>query len=257
MVSYKRGILNVVLAGVLAMTSMAVSAFEYYVVNKDTSVFDAPGSSKSMSELYEGQMLLKIDGRDGWARVFFLNSEKQPLKGWLPQGFITPQGQPAGLDINADDYLMVNVDTLRIRKGPGADHGVVGALTRQQLVKPLASQGDWVQVQFTNAAGKRQVAWTARRYLKVATNDSIAVNSQPAPKPTPAAAPNRADTALFEVTGDQVRVRKGPGTQYRVDGKLSKGDTVQVLDSQNGWKKIRFGNGQKEGWTTARFLKQR
>ncbi len=257
-VKLKAGIWKSVLSGVLAMFSMAAFAFEYYVVNQDTSVFDAPSNGRSMTELYQGQMLLKIDQQGDWSRVFFLSAEKQPLKGWVPEGMISPQGGPAGIDLASDDSLIVNVDRLRIRKGPGSKHAVVGALKRQQVVKPLAVEGEWVQVQYLNDKGATQVAWTARRYLKpvagAGASASVPVETQPV-------AQTRANISgqdnRYQVTGNNVRVRKGPGTSYKIAGKLSQNDQVEVLSSKGSWKQIRVSNGDKllVGWTTERFLK--
>ena len=260
MVKLKAGILKSVLTGVLAMSSMAVSAFEYYVVKQDTNVYESPGSSQSMSGLHKGQMLLKIDQKGNWSRVFFLSADKQPLKGWLPEGMISPQGAPAGVDLASDNALMVNVETLRIRKGPGSKHAVVGALKREQRVKPLATEGEWVQVQYLDAKGATQVAWTARRYLKpVARANKPVVRAQVAAQSSAdSSAENRAaDDTRYQVTGDNVRVRKGPGTNYKIAGKLSKNQKVEVLNSNGNWKQIRVSNGDKllVGWTTERFLK--
>ncbi|MCV6612178.1 MAG: SH3 domain-containing protein [Amphritea sp.] len=251
-VKLKAGILKSVLTGVLTMTSMAVSAFEYYVVNQDTTVFESPGSSQSMTDLYKGQMLLKIDQKGNWSRVFFLSADKQPLKGWLPAGMITPQGAPAGVDLASDNSLIVNVDTLRIRKGPGSKHAVVGALKREQMVKPLAVEGEWVQVQYLDAKGATQVVWTARRYLKPVT-----VTAKPADSSDVSASVSAVKDARYQVIGDNVRVRKGPGTNYKIAGKLSKNQQVEVLSSKGSWKQIRVSNGENllVGWTTERFLK--
>lgn len=41
-----------------------------------------------------------------------------------------------------------------------------------------------------------------------------------------------------QVTGENVLVRSGPGTQQYQCGRLNRGDTVQVLGQQNGWARI-------------------
>ncbi len=53
----------------------------------------------------------------------------------------------------------------------------------------------------------------------------------PAGRPTPALAASY----VGEITGNDVFVRSGPATNFYQCGKLYKGDTVQVVDSQPGW----------------------
>lgn len=43
---------------------------------------------------------------------------------------------------------------------------------------------------------------------------------------------------VAEITGDDVYIRSGPGTQYYRCGKLNKDDTVKVVDSKLGWSRI-------------------
>jgi len=43
---------------------------------------------------------------------------------------------------------------------------------------------------------------------------------------------------VAEITGDDVNIRSGPGTNYYSCGKLSKGDRVEVVSEQFGWSRI-------------------
>ncbi|MBN2130289.1 MAG: SH3 domain-containing protein, partial [Sedimentisphaerales bacterium] len=56
--------------------------------------------------------------------------------------------------------------------------------------------------------------------------------AQPTPaQPTPALA----GPLVGEITGNDVFIRSGPATTSYQCGKLYKGDTVQVVDTQQGW----------------------
>jgi len=50
------------------------------------------------------------------------------------------------------------------------------------------------------------------------------------------------DTSTFpytaEITGDDVYIRSGPGTNFYHCGKLNKGDKVKVVDKQFSWSRI-------------------
>ena len=52
------------------------------------------------------------------------------------------------------------------------------------------------------------------------------------------------------VTADALNVRSGPSTSYGITTKLYKGDKVEILETSNGWHKIKASNG-KIGWAPA------
>lgn len=43
---------------------------------------------------------------------------------------------------------------------------------------------------------------------------------------------------VAEITGDDVNIRSGPGTNYYTCGKLNKGDRIEVVSEQFGWSRI-------------------
>ena len=56
------------------------------------------------------------------------------------------------------------------------------------------------------------------------------------------------------VTADALNVRSGPSTSYSVTTKLYKGDKVEILETSNGWHKIKASNG-KIGWVSGDYIK--
>ncbi len=47
----------------------------------------------------------------------------------------------------------------------------------------------------------------------------------------------------YRCTGSDVNIRKGPGTDYDIVGKLVKGEYVRVTEISNGWAKLLFDKG--------------
>lgn len=58
----------------------------------------------------------------------------------------------------------------------------------------------------------------------------------------------------YEVTGDNVNIRTGPGTKYTSVGKLYKGDIISVKAIDNGWAQFTY-NGQKR-YVSADYVKE-
>lgn len=59
----------------------------------------------------------------------------------------------------------------------------------------------------------------------------------------------RAEEAI--ITGASVYVRSGPGTSYDIIGSLSRDTGIDIMERQNGWVKISFGN--RGGWVAERL----
>lgn len=60
---------------------------------------------------------------------------------------------------------------------------------------------------------------------------------------------------LRTVRGSRVNMRGGPGTNYSVLARLTRGDEVMVLrDPGNGWVKLQVIESGKIGWMSARLL---
>lgn len=51
-----------------------------------------------------------------------------------------------------------------------------------------------------------------------------------------------------------LNVRSGPSTKYRVVGSLSRNKDVTILQSSNGWYKVKLSNN-KEGWASGKYIK--
>lgn len=58
---------------------------------------------------------------------------------------------------------------------------------------------------------------------------------------------------IAEITGDDVHIRSGPGTNYYICGKLNKTDRVTVVDSQFGWSCILPPAGSFS-WISAQYV---
>lgn len=75
--------------------------------------------------------------------------------------------------------------------------------------------------------------------------------AEPLPEPSviATAAPD-----IRRVPGDQVNLRQGPDVGTESLGLLSLGDSVEVLEAEGDWLRVRTEVGQ-EGWVAAQFLR--
>lgn len=151
-------------------------------------------------------------------------------------------------------------DGLRIRSGAGTNHSIVGFLDFNERVeildKTTVSGRPW---------GKISSGWICLDYVKL---DAASEGGQPPettptePAPTEPAPTEPAPTAPAEptpekktgtVTGSDLRIRSGAGTNYSVVGYLDKGDKVEILEQKTVgsmvWGKI------SSGWISMSYVK--
>lgn len=55
------------------------------------------------------------------------------------------------------------------------------------------------------------------------------------------------------VTADALNVRSGPSTSYSITTKIYKGNKVEILETSNGWHKIKTSNGTI-GWVSGSYI---
>ncbi len=124
--------------------------------------------------------------------------------------------------------LKVTASALRLRVGPGLNYRIAGSLARGTQVQFLESANDWTKVLYN---GKTYYMYS--QYLQPANS-------------TPAA------TAMLKVTASALRLRVGPGLNYRIAGYLARGTRVQFLASAMDWTKVLY-NGESY-YMYARYL---
>lgn len=138
--------------------------------------------------------------------------------------------------------------TLNVRRGPGTDYGIVGALTSGTSVRNLGCEmrgrTRWCQIEMMT--DMRERGWVAGRYLTLAGSP-----------PPPASGP--LETVTGVPANDVLNVRAGPGTNHRIVGALGNGSQVRNLGCQMlgsaRWCQIEMQTDMRErGWVNARFL---
>lgn len=78
----------------------------------------------------------------------------------------------------------------------------------------------------------------------------------PAPKPQPAIVkPPAPEADLRRVVASRVNLRTGPGTDHNILATLDRGQTVEVLDTNDqGWLRLRTQPGDRVGWIAERLV---
>lgn len=201
----------------------------------DTSILNlrqGPGTNYTVigtlarSEIVTG-LAVSADGQ--WAQV----RKASGTIGWASLRYMTKIVPPP--PPSSDDILMiVTIDTLNIRSGPGTGYTISGQAHRGETVTYLGATPawDWVNIK----TSENEVGWCSSRYL-MEKGDLFA-----APEDYPA-------TGLHRALTDAIYMREGPGETYpqTVELKFNRVVNVDLISPNGKWKHCTNAWGES-GW---------
>ncbi|MFC2949019.1 N-acetylmuramoyl-L-alanine amidase [Virgibacillus sediminis] len=141
---------------------------------------------------------------------------------------------PAESSANSKETYEVGNQVLNVREAPSRNANIIGTLSGSDTITVFQEKHGWVQTYY---GGKE--AWVAKHYLIPLTHSSQKSQST---------RQSYNESATIQANG--VRIRTGPGTDYRVIDIAAAGDTFQISGTDGEWHKIVLGNGSA-GWVAS------
>ena len=135
------------------------------------------------------------------------------------------------IDAYAAQKGIVLADTLNIRSGPSLEYPIVTKVTKNTTLDITETSNGWHKVKLPNG----QIGWASSQYVNSNNVSSSPINKK------------------GQVIASTLNVRTGASTSNSVLTKINKGTTVDVLESSNGWYKIKLLNGQI-GWVSSQYI---
>ena len=117
---------------------------------------------------------------------------------------------------------------LNVRKSASTNSTILTSLSNGTYITLISLSGNWYYVEY--ADGK--YGYCHKDFIK----------------------PDSGKTATVNTSSTSLNVRSGAGVNYSVKDSASKGDTVIILSSSNGWSKILY-DGVKTGFVSTQYLK--
>jgi N-acetylmuramoyl-L-alanine amidase len=143
---------------------------------------------------------------------------------------------PQDIGVAANGTVTIAENAVNVRNGPGLSYQLVKQANRGEKFTIIKEQGDWIQIQLSAA----KTGWVANWVVTRTSNGTTTIGSSNSNKST------------AEANTNQLRVRSGPGTSFRIIGYLNKGQAVSVIDDNENWVKLSAGFG--EGWVAREYL---
>lgn len=201
------------------------------------NVRTGPGLSYPISgSVKKGEKFSIVKTDEDWVQISLGGSKK----GWVAQWFTTKESpntavSPAETPKTASGSGSVTADSLRVRKGPGTNHQIIGSFNSGQAIEILGYNGNWAEVRTANLRG-----WVSKEYISSKESKAIVA-------PTPSA------KTSGTVTATSLNVRDKPSLNASKVGQLSYGAEVTVHSQSNGWAEITYAG--TNAWVSAEYLK--
>ncbi|EPZ59537.1 SH3 domain-containing protein [Paraclostridium sordellii] len=170
--------------------------------------------------LTNGAKVEVLESQNGWYKIKYNGTY-----GYIYGQFVSKSDN--GIS-SSNKIGTVNATTLNVRSGYGANYSKIGTLTNGTKVEIVESQNGWYQIKYNGGYG----------YV---SGDYVKVDGQSKPDVKPDSNPQESNVMFIgTITADSLNARRGDGTNDFVTGTLTNGAKVEVLESQNGWYKIKY-----------------
>lgn len=161
------------------------------------------------------------------------------------------QGVSVPNDIDAIGFAEILSDQLNVRSSAQTTTAanIIGKLEKGTSIPVFEENEHWLKVSYDG-----KFAYVYKKYTSYAEEPAQQPIPTTTPKPElPSATEPIAKDVIGRVTVKDLNVRAGAGADYKLIGKLKKGEEVVVQSISNYWAKIRFGN--EDGYVNKTFLK--
>lgn len=132
------------------------------------------------------------------------------------------------------ERAIVSVNHLNIRTLDSVSAPIIGSLNRGEQATVLSERNGWAEIEFGDKKG-----WVSSVYLKAA-EQSFSKKVE-----------KRYDKGF--VTSETLNMRKNPGLQSPIIGKLMAKDNVEIIETEGDWSFVRNKEGF-EGWVSSQYL---
>ena len=173
------------------------------------------------------------------------SNQQPPSSGGQPLNPSNPETTtpPSNSGSSTQKTGKVTASALNVRSGAGTNYKVIGSLKNGSTVTIVETKNGWHKIKYGSSYG-----YVSSSYIKIgngSTNNSGNTTTPPSN--------SESTQKTGKVTASALNVRSGAGTSYKIIGSLRNGSTVTILETKNGWHKIKYGNSY--GYISGDYVK--
>ena len=235
------------------------------VVNITTSLTvrkDSSTNSKSLGYLKNGEKLEIVSKSGSWYKIKYKGSYGYVYGEYVKitnenSGSSKPENKPNNKPENKPSEKpsnkfegtgkVINITSnLRVRKGPGTNHGIVGYLVNGDTFDVLGKEGSWYKIKKGSLQG-----YISGEYVKFYSKDEKPDNK---PDNKPNVKPESTKKYGKVNVSSELRIREKPNTNCKIIGNLRNGEVVEILGEENGFYKIK--DAGITGYSSKEYIKE-
>ena len=129
------------------------------------------------------------------------------------------------------DQIVVIKPSIYVREGANLNETIIHEIHAGHIYAVLGEEKDWIKIKLNDKETGWVANWDVVGYEGTSLSSSSGI-----------------------VTADGLRVRNGPGTDFKVLGTLSIGEVFQIKEQKNDW--VSFLYHGKTGWVSSQFIYQ-
>jgi len=245
--------------GTTAITAVLISTLctpLAFAASTGTSIEDAINIRSTATEkgsvigkVQKGSELVLIDKKDGWFQVSYNGSNNAYVSEDLLK-VSRAEGTIKGNNIN-------------VRNAANTNGTVIKQVNNGDILTIIAQNDSWYQLAYNNGN-----AYISKEFMNGPLLSCLPqiVESAPSPVSTPSApiqesTPSASSTPVQNTYGivtanTGLRIRTAASTNGEVLGTLPGGEVLDVMETNNGWLKVKTDNGS-EGYVSSEFISLR
>ena len=203
----------------------------------------ASTSHSIVAKAYKGNKVEILETSNGWYKVKLSNGKI----GWGSGEYIVVSAISSGESTQTPSTGKkgtVTASTLNIRSGASTSYSIVTKAYKGNTVEILESSNGWHKVKLSNG----KIGWASAQYISTSSVDNT-TNGNTSQESTQTPSTGKKGT----VTASALNIRSGASTSSSIVTKAYKGNTVEILESSNGWHKVKLSNG-KIGWASTQYI---
>ena len=139
---------------------------------------------------------------------------------------------------------VINYD-LNMRSSASYSGKVLTTIKVGQTVEYISKTGDFAKVKYNGKTG-----YVVAKHLQMISDKPTTSTGSSSNTSS-----NSTSTKTGTVSASTLNVRSGASTKHSIVTKLKKGSKVTILETKNGWHKVKTSNG-KTGWVSADYIKK-
>ena len=213
-------------------------------------------SYKVIGSLKNGSTVTIVETKNGWHKIKYgssygyVSSSYIKINSTSSNGSTNNSGNTANPPSNSGSTQKtgkVTASILNVRSGAGTSHKVIGSLRNGATVTIVETKNGWHKIKYGSSYG-----YVSSSYIKInSTSSNGSTNNSGNTANPPSNSGSTQKTG--KVIADVLNVRSGRGTNYSKIGAVRGGSTVTIVETKNGWHKIKYGNGY--GYVSAQYVR--